>query len=633
MSSGIPEPEDGDAGGPRPPLFMARENSSPTGRAMLRSRRVNIVLALSDDQGWGEVGYRGHTHLRTPGLDQMAAHGLRFERFYSGAPICSAARAALLTGRSPHRTGVTTQGQPLRLQERTLATALRKAGYATGHYGKWHLDGIHGFGPSQGAPVLAKHSHNPGAFGFQTWLSNFGVFDLNPALGRMEGVDAYPGEPCAILVRKAIEFMEESVKQRQPFFASVWFSNPHLPWIPQTRFSQPFRNVTRCRQYHNLTACRIRGEGRRKGEYGYQRDCDCFPREMADHYGELAALDKSIDDLRRGLRLLDVENDTLLWFSSDNGPEPKQYRPFPPAGGLAGAKKTLLEGGIRVPAIVEWPGKIDPRITWHPACAMDVFPTIAELVGLPEASMLQPQDGVSLVPLFNREIRLRTKPIPFAYFNNHQFGNGWAIIDNNFKLVRWSSSWARGTYARPAAKPVNARSARGNSPKSQAQLRSERLLKRQTTLFDVVADSEERVNLIGRWDDPEVAAALARLEGALDLFALSTNASQHGLDYPGQRIWAQPPVGVWCELECYGPFTARITELMQRQSRLSHLFECGVYLNQTLHPTMKDIEGDGSSASASGPTTCKTINSKCMNEWPWRDLPNKWSSILQVADA
>ena len=154
--------------------------------------------------------------------------------------------------------------------------------------------------------------------------------------------------------------------------------------------------------------------------------------------------------------------------------------------------------------------------------------------------MLQPQDGVSLVRLFKHEIGLRTKPIPFAYFNNHQFGNGWAIIDNNFKLVRWSSSWARRTYVRPAAKPVNARSARDNSPKSQAQLRSERLLKRQTTLFDVVADSEERVNLIGRWDDPEVAAALVRLEAALDLFARSTNASQHGLDYPGQRIWAQP---------------------------------------------------------------------------------------------
>ena len=592
---------------------------------MSRSRpSINIVVALSDDQGWGEVGFRGHTHLPTPGLDRMAAHGLRFERFYSGAPICSAARAALLTGRSPHRTGVTSQGQPLRLQEQTLATALQKAGYATGHFGKWHLDGIHGFGDVQGVPVIANHSHNPGAFGFQTWLSNFGVFDLNPVLGRMEGVDAYPGEPCAILVRKAIEFMEESVKQRQPFFASVWFSNPHLPWIPQARFAQPFRNVTRCRDYRNLTACKVKGEGRKGGPY-YQRDCDCFPREMADHYGELVALDKSIDGLRRGLRRLGLENDTLVWFSSDNGPEPKRLRPFPSAGGLAGTKKTLLEGGIRVPAIVEWPGKIEPRITWHPACAMDIFPTIAELVGLPEASMLQPQDGVSLVPLFKREIGPRTKPIPFAYFNQHQFGNGWAIIDNNFKLVRWSSSWARRTYGRPAAKPVKARSARDERPKSQAQLRSEQLLNRQTALFDVVVDSEERENLIGRWDDPEVAAALVRLEGALDLFALSMNASQHGLDYPDQRIWAQPPIGVWCELECYGPFTAQITELTRRTSPRYHGFECGVFLNQTEHPTMKDIEGDGSSASASGPTTCETKLSRCLNEWPWRNLHNKWS--------
>ena len=594
---------------------------------MARSRRVNIVLALSDDQGWGEVGYRGHTHLHTPGLDRMAAQGLRFERFYSGAPICSAARAALLTGRSPHRTGVTTQGQPLRLQEKTLATALRKAGYATGHFGKWHLDGIHGLGTTQGGPVIADHSHNPGAFGFQTWLSNFGIFDLNPVLGRLEGPDAYPGEPCAILVRKAIEFMEQSAQQRQPFFATVWFSNPHLPWIPHSRFSQPFRNITRCRHYRNLTACH-RKVG--KAQHSYQSDCDCFPQDTALHYGELAALDKSIEDLRIGLRLLGVEKDTLLWFSSDNGPEPKQVRPFPSAGGLSGAKKTLLEGGIRVPAIVEWAGTIDPRVTWHPACAMDVFPTIAELVGLPESSMLQPQDGVSLVPLFKREIGLRTKPIMFSYFNNHQFGNGWAIIDNQFKIVRWSSSWARRTYYRPAAKPLNARSARDQSPKSKAQLRSEQLLKRQTTLFDVVEDSQERENLVGRWDDPVVTAALARLEGALDLFALSTNASQHGLDYPGQRIWAQPPVAVWCELECYKPFTARITELTRRNS---HTFDCGVFLNLTLHPTLKGIEGDGSSTSASGPTTCQSVSSKCLKEWPWRDLPNKWSSVeAQVVD-
>ena len=116
-----------------------------------------------------------------------------------------------------------------------------------------------------------------------------------------------------------------------------------------------------------------------------------------------------------------------------------------------------------------------------------------------------------------------------------------------------------------------------------------------------------------------------RLEGALDLFALSMNASQHGLDYPDQRIWAQPPIGVWCELECYGPFTAQITELTRRTSPRYHGFECGVFLNQTEHPTMKDIEGDGSSASASGPTTCETKLSRCLNEWPWRNLHNKWS--------
>lgn len=121
-------------------------NGSPSHRL-----DINIVQLLSDDQGWGEVGWSSENkQLKTPELQKMAESGLRFERYYSGSPICSPARAAIITGRSPHRTGVWNQGAPLRLQEKTVAQALQNAGWKTAHFGKWHLEGIHSLGISGG---------------------------------------------------------------------------------------------------------------------------------------------------------------------------------------------------------------------------------------------------------------------------------------------------------------------------------------------------------------------------------------------------------------------------------------------------------------------------------------------------
>ena len=102
----------------------------------------NIILVMADDQGWGQMGYYDHPVLKTPHLDEMAQHSLRFDRFYAAAPVCSPTRASVLTGRTNMRTGVQSHGYALRLQEKTIATALQNAGYATGHFGKWHLNGM-----------------------------------------------------------------------------------------------------------------------------------------------------------------------------------------------------------------------------------------------------------------------------------------------------------------------------------------------------------------------------------------------------------------------------------------------------------------------------------------------------------
>src|SRR4051812_35328677 len=149
--------------------------------------KPNIILCMADDQGWGDVGYNGHPVLKTPHLDAMAAAGLRLDRFYAAAPVCSPTRGSVLTGRHPNRFGCFSWGHALRPQEVTLARALRQAGYATGHFGKWHLGSV-----QEGSPV------NPGACGFGRWLSSPNFFDNDPVLSREGKAVPFRGESSAV---------------------------------------------------------------------------------------------------------------------------------------------------------------------------------------------------------------------------------------------------------------------------------------------------------------------------------------------------------------------------------------------------------------------------------------------------
>jgi arylsulfatase A-like enzyme len=123
-----------------------------------QNHRPNIVLIMTDDQGWGQTGYYNHPVLETPHLDAMASNGIRFERFYAAAPVCSPTRASVLTGRSNNRTGVLQHGYALNQQEKTIAETLKNAGYSTAHFGKWHLNGLRG----PGVPILIEDTHSPG---------------------------------------------------------------------------------------------------------------------------------------------------------------------------------------------------------------------------------------------------------------------------------------------------------------------------------------------------------------------------------------------------------------------------------------------------------------------------------------
>ena len=446
------------------------------------SERPHVVLVMADDMGWGQTGYRNHPVLKTPNLDAMAASGLRFDRFYAGAPVCSPTRASLLTGRTNDRTGVWSHGYGLRLQEKTVPRAFAAAGYATGHFGKWHLNGLRG----PGVPILAGDEYGPRGFGFQEWISVTNFFDLDPILSRQGVFEEFQGDSSEISVELALEFITRRSKAGEKTFSVVWFGTPH----------SPFRAL--------------------------EKDAAQFPDDgsvSVDHYGELVAMDRSIGTLRAGLRELGIAEDTLFWFNSDNGGLPKMKPET--VGGLRGFKGSFYEGGLRVPGIIEWPAGIPvPRVTEYPACTMDIFPTLVDVLGLPESVLLQPIDGVSLKPLFRGEIGLRQKPIPFR-----QKTKG-ALVDNQYKLV---------------------------------------VTEKKTELFDLVADPAETTDTTEEL--PEVAA---RMQAIYAETSASIERSIAGADYPEGKVDPLPPGDTfWTEVPAYEPYFEEWKLRPEYQSRLS----------------------------------------------------------------
>lgn len=356
------------------------------------AKRPNIVLVMADDMGWGQTGYYNHPVLKTPNLDAMAANGLRFDRFYAGAPNCSPTRATVMTGRTNDRTGVLNHGVPLRPQEKTIAQALAAAGYATGHFGKWHLNGFRGVG----VPILKDDIRGPGHFGFQTWLSVTNFFDRDPLMSRRGKFEQFEGDSSEIVVDEALVFIKQQAAAKQPSFTVIWYGTPHSPFIASDEDMSEFTNLN---------------------------------EPSANHYGELVAMDRSIGTLRQGLKDLAIADNTLFWFCGDNGGLGK-IKPET-VGGLRGLKNSVYEGGLRVPGIIEWPAAIKAaRITKYPSCTTDIYPTLADVLELPKSASPLPQDGISLKRLLTEDLRSRNKPLGFRHTGRTAF------IDNNYKLLK-----------------------------------------------------------------------------------------------------------------------------------------------------------------------------------------------------
>jgi arylsulfatase len=362
--------------------------------------RPNVVLVMADDQGWGDTGYNGHPELKTPNLDALAAAGLRLNRFYTAHFNCSPTRASVMTGRHPHRMGTFSPGSPIRAQELTVAKVLQSAGYATGHFGKWHLNGKNGDRDTKTPPgraILASDPLSPGKLGFDEWISADNFFDLDPVLGRNGVPEKFHGDGSDIVTDEALKFIRRQTSAGKSFLAVVWFGNPHMP--------------------HEALATD-------KAAYA------ALPEKDQNYYGELTGIDRNVGKLRAALRELNAADNTLLWYCSDNGGAagPKS------TGNLRGSKGTLWEGGLRVPGLVEWPARIlKPFVSDVPCSTLDIYQTVLAATGAKADKQIQPLDGINLLPLFDGKMTERGKAIPFVARLNQENSHA-ALLDWPYKL-------------------------------------------------------------------------------------------------------------------------------------------------------------------------------------------------------
>lgn len=346
----------------------------------------NFIIFLTDDMGWGDLGCYGHPVIRTPNLDRFASQGTRFTQAYSACGVCSPSRSAILTGRTPYRNGVwrwIPERHPVHLRESeiTIAEELKKKGYATCHVGKWHLNGH----------FNKTEQPQPNDHGFDHWMAtqnnafpnhkNPRNFVLNgKEMGELKGYSA------PLVVEEGIRWLKGIKDAEKPFFLNVWTHEPHLPIESSPEFMKPYEHV---------------------GDEGIRQ-----------HHGNVTQIDHAFGKLMKALDELGLADDTFVFFTSDNGPEGngKSGRTRGSTGGLRERKRSSHEGGIRVPGIARWPGKIPAdKENDTPIIGSDLFSTILGILDIPLPTD-RTIDGVDFMPIFAGQELDRKIPL---FWRNH----------------------------------------------------------------------------------------------------------------------------------------------------------------------------------------------------------------------
>lgn len=394
------------------PVILLLAISSLSADRLEAADKPNIVFIFADDWGWGDLGCHGHPYLKTPNLDRLASEGTEFYQFTVASGVCSPSRAAVMTGHFPARHSIhghfatvqshVQRGMPDWLDPRAvlLPRLLQQAGYATAHYGKWHLTNI-----------MVKDAPLPSEYGYD----DYGAFNCSG-----------PQMPVHDDVARATQFIEKSHSADKPFFINLWIHEPHTPHYPKPEYLKQFSHL--------------------KSE----------PDEI--YAAVLAHADARIGELLATLERLNLADNTLVIFSSDNGPENTgppdrrntddestgpglgSFASVGTTGGHRGRKRSLLQGGIGVPFIARWPGRIAAGTVDDatPISAVDLLPTFCAIAKSKLPEDYEPDGVDQSAALFGSPSPTRGKPLFWQWNSASRRGDNWpalAVRDGQWKLL------------------------------------------------------------------------------------------------------------------------------------------------------------------------------------------------------
>ncbi|NDD64767.1 MAG: arylsulfatase, partial [Acidobacteria bacterium] len=381
---------------------------------------------MADDLGYGDLSVYGQRHFRTPNLDRMAAEGIRFTSYYAGSTVCAPSRATLMTGLHTGHGRIRGNGDhALKPEEVTVAEVLRAAGYRTAVFGKWGLGtaattgrpDLQGFDESLG---ILDHTHAHRQYTSHLW-KNGEVFPIDPEKDYVND----------LFTTATVEFIER--QKGTPFFIYLAFTSPHAELrVPEDSLAE-FRGRFEERPFRNEKAdavATIEPSRERRPSVGYRSQ----PVPRAAFAAMVTRLDRHVGQVLESLKRAGVDRETIVLFTSDNGPHQEGGADpdfFDSNGVFRGIKRDLYEGGIRVPMIVRWPGRIRPsRVSDHPWAHWDVLPTAAAIAG---AKIPEGLDGQSVLPLLQGRRLNPARPLYWEFFER---GFDQALRVGEWKALR-----------------------------------------------------------------------------------------------------------------------------------------------------------------------------------------------------
>lgn len=346
------------------------------------SDNPNIILILTDDQGWGDLSISGNTNISTPNIDKLAKQGMTFENFYV-CPVCSPTRAELLTGRYHPRGGVystSAGGERLDIDETTISEVFKNAGYATAAYGKWH----NGMQPP----------YHPNARGFDDYYGfcsgHWGNY-FNPMLEHNGKIVKGEGFIIDDLTNHGLDFIENN--RNKPFLLYLPFNTPHSPMQVPDKWWNEYENKELFMRHRDPE----------KEDVNFTRAALAMCENIDWNVGRIV---KKVNEL-------DLGNNTIIIYMSDNGPNSWRWN-----GGMKGRKGSTDEGGVHSPFFIKWPGKIEEgKKVKEIAAAIDLLPTLSDMAGIENTSK-KPLDGISLKPIILGENTKKQERLIFSHWNN-----------------------------------------------------------------------------------------------------------------------------------------------------------------------------------------------------------------------